>query len=66
MTFKELKEKVALSYMEYLDFLSPDEQNEYVSVIFEADSVSQIVYILDGMGFNGDEAYEFIIESILE
>jgi hypothetical protein len=66
MTFKELKEKVALSYMEYLDHLTQEEKDGILSEILEADIIFDLIDVLDGLGFGEREAYLFVIESILE
>jgi hypothetical protein len=67
MTFEELKEKVAESYGEYFSELSQEEQSElFFSDIEEADTLINLANVLDAMGFNGEEAYLFIIKSILE
>jgi hypothetical protein len=66
MTFEDLKEKVALSYMEYLDHLTQEEKDGILSEILEVDTVINLANVLDGLGFGEREAYLFIIKSILE
>jgi hypothetical protein len=66
MTFEELKEKVAESYGEFLDEISQVERIEILSEIIEADTLINLIDVLDGFGFGEREAYLFIIKSILE
>ena len=66
ITFEQLKQACSNSYKEYyLTFFYhhlPQEDNE----IDKAEGLDDLVNILDGLGFNGNEAYDFIFDSILK
>ena len=65
ITFEQVKQAVESSYSEFLEDI--DDGNEDEGGYFdEATDVNELVDILDGLGFNGDEAYEFIFDSILK
>ena len=40
--------------------------NEALNELNQAKNVGELVNILDGLGFNGKEAYDFIFDSILK
>jgi hypothetical protein len=57
MNFEDLKQAVIASYAEYGSDSAGDELNK-------AMDIDELVNILDGLGFNGKEAYDFIFDSI--
>ena len=67
ITFEQLKQACINNYREYISDISDsdDEDNDAIE-IEEAGNIDELVNILDGMGFNGDEAYDFIFSSILK
>jgi hypothetical protein len=67
ITFEQLKQACVNNYMEYVSDVSDsdDEDNDAVE-IKGAGNIDELVNILDEMGFNGDEAYDFIFDSILK
>ena len=67
ITFEQLKQACINNYREYISDISDsdDEDNDAIE-IEEAGNIDELVNILDGMGFNGDEAYDFILNSILK
>ena len=68
LTFQEIKENVINNYKEYLESGCDDpleiEEDEYLDIL-EAKNINELINILDEMGFNGNEAYDFIFESII-
>jgi hypothetical protein len=65
ITFEQVKQAVESSYSEFLKDIDDDNEDEG-GYFDEATDVNELVDILDGLGFNGDEAYEFIFDSILK
>ena len=65
ITFEQLKQAIESSYAEFSGDEDNDNENEG-GYFDEATDVNELVYILDELGFNGDEAYEFIFDSILK
>jgi hypothetical protein len=63
ITFEQLKQACINEYKEY----SFDEEDEVEdSELDEATDIEELVNILDGLGFNGNEAYDFIFNSIMK
>ena len=63
ITFKHLKQACINEYKNYsFDELDEVEDSE----LDEATDIEELVNILDGLGFNGDEAYDFIFSAILK
>ena len=63
ITFEQLKQACINEYKEY----SFDEEDEVEdSELDEATDIEELVNILDGLGFNGNEAYNFIFNSIMK
>jgi hypothetical protein len=65
ITFEQLKQAIESSYAEFLKDVDDDNEGED-GYFDEATDINELVDILDGLGFNGDEAYEFIFDSILK
>ena len=65
ITFEQLKQAIESFYAEFSGDEDNDNENEG-GYFDEATDVNELVYILDELGFNGDEAYEFIFDSILK
>jgi hypothetical protein len=65
ITFEQVKQAVESFYSEFLKDIDDDNEDEG-GYFDEATDVNELVDILDGLGFNGDEAYEFIFDSILK
>jgi hypothetical protein len=65
ITFEQLKQAIESSYAEFLKDVDDDNEGEG-GYFDEATDINELVDILDGLGFNGDEAYEFIFDSILK
>jgi hypothetical protein len=65
ITFEQLKQVIESSYAEFLKDVDDDNEGEG-GYFDEATDINELVDILDGLGFNGDEAYEFIFDSILK
>jgi hypothetical protein len=65
ITFEQLKQAIESSYAEFLKGVDDDNEGEG-GYFDEATDINELVDILDGLGFNGDEAYEFIFDSILK
>lgn len=63
ITFEQLKQACINEYKNYsFDELDEVEDSE----LDEATDIEELVNILDGLGFNGDEAYDFIFSAILK
>jgi len=60
ISFGQLKGAVVENYVENG---TDDELNGML--IINARNIDELVNVLDGLGFNGKEAYDFIFESIL-
>jgi hypothetical protein len=65
ITFEQLKQAIESSYAEFLKDVEDDNEGEG-GYFDEATDINELVDILDGLGFNGDEAYEFLFDSILK
>jgi hypothetical protein len=65
ITFEQLKQAIESSYAEFLKDVDDDNEGEG-GYFDDATDINELVDILDGLGFNGDEAYEFIFDSILK
>lgn len=65
ITFEQLKQAIESSYAEFLKDVDDDNEGEG-GYFDETTDINELVDILDGLGFNGDEAYEFIFDSILK
>lgn len=65
ITFEQLKQAIESSYAEFLKDVEDDNEGEG-GYFDDATDINELVDILDGLGFNGDEAYEFIFDSILK
>ena len=65
ITFEQLKQAIESSYAEFLKDVDDDNEGEG-GYFDDATDINELVDILDGLGFNGDEAYEFILDSILK
>ena len=63
ITFEQLKQACINEYKKY-SFDEEDETED--SELDEATNIEELVTILDGLGFNGDEAYDFIFSAILK
>lgn len=71
ITFEQLKQACIENYTNYIDNFSDADDDEiyYDEISKELNQVANIdelVNILDGMGFNGNGAYDFIFDSILK
>jgi len=60
ISFRQLKGAVVENYVEY----GTDDELNGMSII-NARNIDELVNVLDGLGFNGKEAYDFIFDSIL-
>jgi hypothetical protein len=70
LTFEQVKNNVVIHYKEFVKSLEDNntisEENEYdINLILEADDINDLVNVLDGLGW-GDEAYDFILGSIID
>ena len=67
ITFEQLKQACIESYKEY-NFSDDSEifDDEIENELDQATNIDEIINILDGMGFNGNGAYNFIFSSILK
>lgn len=63
ITFKQLKQ-ACINEIKYYSFDELDEVED--SELDKATNIEELVTILDGLGFNGDEAYDFIFSAILK
>jgi len=69
ITFEQLKQACIESYNEYSNSFTNDGEiydDEILSELNKASDMDELVNMLDGLGFNGNEAYNFIFDSILK
>ena len=66
ITFEQLKQACIENYNEYISDVTDGNQSLDDSELDEASNIDELVNILDGLGFNGDEAYNFIFDAILK
>jgi tryptophanyl-tRNA synthetase len=66
ITFEQLKQSCIESYKEYLEEYDSDEDEAVMESFDEVVNMEELLDLLDGMGFNGNEAYDFIFDSILK
>jgi len=72
ISFEQVKQAVWNEYKEYLDPYKdipgelPEGMVEESNNILNAVNLEELTYILDQLGFNKDEAYYFILESIIK
>ncbi len=67
--FGQLKQACIESYNRYASDFTDDGEiydDEVLNELNQAKNVDELVNILDGLGFNGKEAYDFIFDSILK
>jgi predicted transcriptional regulator len=65
ITFEQLKQACIDEYLQHI----PDGSNEDEAVMEGFDEVTnmeELIELLDGMGYNGYEAFEFIFDAILK
>ena len=70
ITFEEIKQAVENEYITIEMEAMGGEEEDYIGDIKrdfdECTSIDDLVRVLDGLGFNGDEAYDYIFDSILK
>ncbi len=69
ITFEQLKQACIESYNEYSNSFTDDGEiydDEILSELNKASDMDELVNMLDGLGFNGNEVYDFIFDSILK
>jgi hypothetical protein len=66
LTFEELKQNCVDNYQSYLEIYDEEDICQENNEINNASNMNELINILDGLGFNNNEAYEFIFNSILE
>ena len=69
ISFEQLKQACIENYNEYSSSFTDDGEiydDEIENELNEASNIDELVNVLDGLGFNGNEAYDFIFESILK
>ena len=74
LEFKEIKNAVAKSYLEFTDVVPKTELKQYQAEfdqvskqILESENLDELINILDGLGFNkASESYGSIFDSILK
>jgi IS1 family transposase len=65
LTFEQVKQMVYDNYIEGIPEDILKEEGDEVEM-FKSESIGELIDWLDSMGFNGYEAYEFLLESIIE
>jgi hypothetical protein len=65
LTFKQVKQMVYNNYINGMPKDLLDEEGDEVEIL-KTESIGDLINFLDGMGFNGYEAYEFLLESIVK
>jgi hypothetical protein len=66
ITFEQLKQACVKNYIEGTEDLDDYDYRETTDGINEAEDIDDLINMLDGLGFNGYEAYDFIFDSILK
>jgi len=66
ITFEQLKQACVKNYIEGIEDLDDYDYRETIDGINEAEDIDDLINMLDGLGFNGYEAYDFIFNSILK
>jgi predicted choloylglycine hydrolase len=68
ITFEQLKQACVNNYDNYVSGFDDEEDlhQPFETGLDDTNNIDELVNILDGMGFNGDEAYDFIFSSILK
>ena len=66
ITFEQLKQACIETYKDYLEQYDEEDLCREDNEISEAKSIDDLVNILDGLGFNRGEAYDFIFGAILK
>ena len=69
ITFEQIKQACINGYNEYSENFTDDSEmydDEISNEIDQATNIDELVSILDGMGVSGNEAYDFIFDSILK
>jgi hypothetical protein len=69
ITFEQVKQACINEYSKYSENFTDDGEmydDEISNEISQATDINELVNILDGMGFNGNGAYDFIFDSILK
>jgi len=66
ITFEQLKQACVKNYIEGTEDLDDYDYRETIDGINEAEDIDDLINMLDGLGFNGYEAYDFIFNSILK
>lgn len=61
VTFEQIKKTIISAYNEYEGLDAQDDNEEFDDV----EDMEQLINVLDGLGFNGQEAYDFIFDAIL-
>lgn len=66
LTFEQILYLVESEYNDYRDGMNDDGEGDEGGSEFEGvTDIEELVNVLDGLGFNGDEAYDFIFTSII-
>lgn len=65
LTFEQVKQMVYDNFIDGIEEDILEEEGDEVEIL-KAESIGDLIDFLDGMGFNGYEAFEFILESIIE
>ena len=65
LSFEQVRQLVYNYYREGIPEEWKEESENGIEIM-DAGSIDELVEILDGLGFNGYEAFEFILESIIE
>jgi len=66
ITFEQLKQACVDSYKEFLNTDDVEEVEYEIKELIETKDIYELLNALDGFGFNGNEAYDFIFDSILK
>jgi hypothetical protein len=67
ITFEQIKQACVEKSKEYTQFDFGEKASRSASKeIMRAKNMKQLINVLDGMGFNGEEAYEFVFDAIVK
>jgi len=67
VTFEQVKQACIEEYKKYIQSDFSEKASKSASKeIMRAQNMNQLIDVLDGMGFNGEEAYEFVFGAIIK
>jgi len=66
LSFEQIKQACIEEYAQYLRGVDSKALSASKEEFEGVENISELINTIDGLGFNGDEAYDFLISSILK